>query len=139
MNRLLPYFLLGLVFGIVLAKSEVISWYRIQEMFRFQGSHMYGVLGSALAVVAPGIAFLKRGSKRAWNGAEMELHPKTLGKGLRYLIGGSLFGMGWALTGACPGPIFTLIGTGLLAYLVVLLFAILGTWCYGLCRHRLPH
>lgn len=138
-RALVPYLLLGVVFGIVLTKSEVISWFRIQEMFRFQGIHMFGVLGTALFVATPGIALIKRKRLHARTGGPIEIPPKTLGTGMRYLLGGAIFGMGWALAGACPGPIFALIGNGILGYLVVLVAALLGTWCYGICRHRLPH
>src|SRR5688500_814763 len=102
----------GVLFGILLVKSEVISWFRIQEMFRFQSFHMYGILGSAVAVAAASVWLLRRSGVRALTGDAIELRPKTLGRGTRYWVGGTLFGIGWALTGACPGPLFALIGAG---------------------------
>jgi uncharacterized protein len=133
------YFLFGVLLGIVFTKSELVSWFRIQEMFRFGGFHMYGILGSAVAVAAASVAVIRRLRLRTRAGEEIHLPPKTLGTGTRYWAGGSIFGMGWALTGACPGPIFALIGSGLGPFVVVLLFAISGMWTYGQLREHLPH
>jgi uncharacterized protein len=136
---LLPYFLVGVLFGFVLVKGEVVSWFRMQEMFRFGGFHMYGILGSALAVAALSLALIRRFGIRTIRGEEIGVPPKKLGAGTRYWAGGTTFGVGWALTGACPGPIFALIGYGLLPFVIVLLFAVLGMWIYGQVRERLPH
>lgn len=131
----LRYVVLGTLFGVVLVKSEVASWFRIQEMFRFQGFHMYGIIGSAVAVAAIGVKLVKR----TLGGEEIEIPRKTLGKGSRYWIGGTLFGLGWGLLGACPGPIFALLGTGMGVMAVALAAAVLGTWVYGHLRDKLPH
>ena len=133
------YLVLGCLFGIVLVKAEVVSWYRINEMFRFQSFHMYGILGCAVAVAAISLAVLKRAGATALTGEPIGIASKELGRGYRYWIGGSLFGIGWALTGACPGPLFALIGAGSSVFAVVALSAIAGTWTYGLVRARLPH
>jgi uncharacterized protein len=135
----LPYFLLGIVFGVVLTKSEVVSWFRIQEMFRFQAFHMYGVIGSALAVAMISVALIKRHEARALTGEEIAMAPKEFGTGRRYWIGGTVFGLGWALTGACPGPLVALIGSGATVFAVALLAAIAGTWLYGVVQPHLPH
>ncbi len=132
------YIVLGVFFGIVMSKSEAISWYRIQEMFRFQSFHMYGIIGSALVLGIILIQIIKRYNINSVEGVAMNLAPKEFSVA-RYLLGGTFFGLGWALTGACPGPIFVLIGQGYLAFLVVLLSAVLGTFVYGLVRERLPH
>lgn len=139
LSQLLPYFGLGIVFGIVLTKSEVVSWYRIQEMFRFQAFHMYGVIASALAVAAVCHAILRRREARAWTGEPIGLLPKDLGRGHRYWLGGTIFGLGWALTGACPGPLVALLGAGVGVFAVAIAAALLGTWTYGWLRPRLPH
>jgi uncharacterized protein len=130
---------LGILFGIVLTKAEAISWFRIQEMFRFQSFHMYGILGSAVGVAAVSIQMIKRLGLKAAGGEAIDIPRKQMGSGIRYLAGGSLFGLGWALTGACPGPIVVLIGNGATAMLVVLGSALAGTWTYGALRPRLPH
>ena len=138
--RALPvYFVLGLVFGVVLTKSEVISWFRIQEMFRFQAFHMYGVIGSAVLVATLGMQGIKRFGLRALDGQRIVIPPKTLGRGTRYWLGGTIFGLGWALVGACPGPLFALLGNGVGVIAVAILSAIGGTWSYGALRPRLPH
>ena len=136
---LLLYLLLGTVFGIILIKSEVVSWFRIQEMFRFQSFHMYGVLGTAVGTAALSIALLRRAGIRSLGGEEVRIEPKVMGKGYRYWIGGSMFGLGWALTGACPGPILALIGYGTTPFLIVFAAALLGTWLYANLRPHLPH
>jgi uncharacterized protein len=138
-DNLLWYLLLGTLFGIVLVKSEAVSWFRIQEMFRFQSFHMYGILGSAVGVAALSLALLKRIGATALTGEAISVPPKEMGRGYRYWIGGSLFGIGWALTGACPGPLFALIGAGSSVFIVVALCAVAGTWTYGVLRPRLPH
>jgi uncharacterized membrane protein YedE/YeeE len=138
-ENLLWYLGLGCLFGIVLVKSEVVAWYRIHEMFRFQSFHMYGVLGSAVGVAAVALAALKRAGASSLTGEPICVATKELGRGSRYWLGGALFGVGWALTGACPGPLFALIGSGSSVFVVVALSAIAGTWAYGLVRPRLPH
>lgn len=138
-ERLLAYLLLGLFFGIILTKSEVISWFRIQEMFRFQSFHMYGIIGSAVAVAALSVYLIKRLGVKDADGCPIAIPPKVLGKGTRYWLGGTLFGFGWALLGACPGPIFALLGNGVTVIIVALLSALAGTWAYGYLRPRLPH
>ena len=138
-QRLLGYFLLGIAFGVVLTKSEVVSWFRIQEMFRFQAFHMYGVIGSALAVAATSVALIRRLRVRALTGDEIAIAPKDFGTGRRYWIGGTVFGIGWALTGACPGPLVALIGSGATVFVVGVLAAVAGTGVYGVLRPHLPH
>ena len=136
---LILYFALGCLFGVVLVKSEVVSWFRIQEMFRFQSFHLYGIIMSAVASAALSIAVLRRIGAQTLTSEPISIAPKTLGKGYRYWIGGTLFGFGWALTGACPGPLFALVGGGLSVYAVAALSALAGTWLYGYLRPRLPH
>ncbi len=141
MNKpgLLWYFALGCLFGIVLIKSEAVSWFRIQEMFRFQSFRMYGIIMSAVATAALSIWLIKRVRAQTLAGEIVSIPPKTLGKGYRYWIGGAVFGVGWALSGACPGPMFALMGGGLGGYAVAALSALAGTWLYGYLRPRLPH
>ena len=136
---MIRYFILGCLFGIVLIKSEAVSWFRIQEMFRFQSFQMYGVIISAVAVAGLSIALLKLSGVPTLAGEAIVIPPRLLGKGYRYWIGGTLFGVGWALTGACPGPLFALTGSGLSVYLVATLSALAGTWVYGYLRPHLPH
>ena len=133
------YFLLGTGFGIVLIKSEVVSWFRMQEMFRFQSFHMYGVLLSAVVTAALSIVLLRFVGARTLAGDPIVIPPKVLGTGRRYWMGGTVFGFGWALSGACPGPLFAVAGTGLTVYAVAALAALAGTWSYGYFRPRLPH
>lgn len=135
--RNLAYLLAGIVFGLVLIKGEIISWFRIQEMFRFQSFHMYGIIGTAILVGLITTQLMKLTSAKSLDGEEIELQPKEFSKGL--VIGGVIFGFGWALTGACPGPIFTQIGAGYLPIIITLISAIAGTWLYGAVRQRLPH
>ena len=127
----------GVFFGIILVKSEVISWFRIQEMFRLQSFHMYGVIGSAIAVGMLSIFLIKKFNIKTIDGEPIRIEPKKFNKGQVY--GGLIFGLGWALTGACPGPLFAQIGTGATVIIVTLFFAIVGTWVYGRLRHKLPH
>ena len=136
---LLLYFVLGCLFGVVLIKSEVVSWFRIQEMFRFQSFHMYGPIMAAVLTAAFSIAILRRIGAQTLSSEAISIPPKTLGKGYRYWIGGMLFGVGWALTGACPGPLFALVGSGLSVYAVAALSALAGTYLYGYLRPHLPH
>lgn len=133
------YLALGIGFGIVLTKSEVVSWYRIQEMFRFQSVHMYGIIGSAVAVAAVGLQIIRRSGLRSLAGEPIAVPPKVMGSGARYAVGGVLFGVGWALTGACPGPLMALVGSGVSVMLATIGSALIGTWTYGLVRDRLPH
>lgn len=135
--HLIKYLIAGIFFGIILVKSEVLSWFRIQEMFRLQSFHMFGVIGSAIAVGMISILLIKKFNIRTVYGEAIKLPPKTFQKGQIY--GGLLFGAGWALTGACPGPLFAQIGTGATVVIVSLLSAIAGTWFYGLIREKLPH
>ena len=136
---LLVYLLLGVFFGITLTKSEVLSWFRIQEMFRFQSSRMYEIIASAIAVATISIASIKRLGLKSLSGEPIQIPPKTLGSGIRYAAGGTIFGLGWALTGACPGPLFALVGSGVTVMIVSVGSAMAGTWLYGFLRPRLPH
>ena len=132
-----PYLMAGVFFGIVLVKSEVISWFRIQEMFRLQSFHMYGIIGSAVLVGMISVYLIKKFGIKTIRNEKIVITPKPFSKGQIY--GGILFGFGWAITGACPGPLFAQIGTGATVIIVTLLSAITGTWTYGLIKHRLPH
>ena len=134
---LIKYAVLGALFGIVLVKAEIVSWFRIQEMFRFESFHMYGVIGSAVVVAMIGVQLIKRLRLRTMDGAPIEIPKKPFHKG--QVIGGLLFGLGWAITGACPGPLFAQIGAGFTVVLITLLSAVAGTWMYGAVRERLPH
>jgi uncharacterized membrane protein YedE/YeeE len=131
------YLFLGILFGIVLIKAEVVSWYRIQEMFRLQSFHMYGVIGSAVAVGALSVFLIKKFNIKTIHGEKIILPQKPFDKG--QIIGGLLFGFGWAMTGACPGPLFAQLGYGATVVLFTIFMAILGTWVYGLIRNKLPH
>ena len=133
----LKYLFFGLLFGIVLIKSEVVSWYRIQEMFRLQSFHMFGVIGSAVVVGVISVFLIKKFKIKTINGEEILLPNKTFNQGQIY--GGLLFGFGWAMTGACPGPLYAQLGYGATAVLVTILMAIAGTWVYGKFREKLPH
>ncbi|MGD2044767.1 MAG: YeeE/YedE thiosulfate transporter family protein [Gemmatimonadota bacterium] len=139
-GSLIPYFLVGCYLGIVFIKSEVASWFRIQEMFRFQAIHMYGVIGGAVLVAALGTWLLKRTRARTVFGEEIAFPEPSEGRpSTQHILGGVCFGLGWGLTGACPGPIYALIGSGLPIMLVALVGALAGAWVYGLLRPRLPH
>lgn len=133
----LKYLFAGVLFGIILVKSEVISWFRIQEMFHLQSFHMYGVIGSAVITGIISVFIIKKLNIKTIYGEKIELPAKKFNKGQIY--GGLLFGFGWALTGACPGPMFAQIGTGALVVIVSVLSAIAGTWTYGYFREKLPH
>lgn len=134
----LKFLLVGVFFGIIMFKSEAASWYRIQEMFRFQSFHMYGIIGLAVAIGVPMVWFMKRKNAKDFSGDPIEFKPKTWSI-WRYLIGGTIFGLGWALSGACPGPIVVNIGAGYAGYIVVLVGAVLGTFFYGILKDKLPH
>jgi len=131
------YLIVGILFGIVFVKAEVISWFRIQEMFRFQSFHMYGIIGSSIVVGIISIWLIKKFNIKTINGEKIEFHPKKFNKGQIY--GGLIFGLGWAVTGTCSGPLFAQIGTGATVITVTLLSAIAGTWIYGFIRKKLPH
>jgi uncharacterized membrane protein YedE/YeeE len=133
----LKYIVAGILFGIVLIKSEVVSWFRIQEMFRFQSFHMYGVIGSAVLTGMISIFLLKKLKIKTLEGNPISIRPKEFSKG--QIIGGFSFGLGWALTGACPGPIYAQIGAGFLTAIVTLIAALAGVWVYGRFRNKLPH
>ncbi|MEO6904658.1 MAG: DUF6691 family protein [Bacteroidia bacterium] len=136
--KFIKFLLLGTFFGIVMAKSEAFSWFRIQEMFRFQSFHMYGIIGTAVVLGMIGVAIIKKYNIRDIKGNPILFLPKDKST-VRYLIGGTIFGLGWALSGACPGPMVVNIGYGYLTMLVVFLFAILGTYLYGAIKSKLPH
>lgn len=127
----------GLLFGIVLMKSEVVSWFRIQEMFRLQSFHMYGVIGTAVVVGILSVFLIKKFGLKTIYGEKIEFHDKSFNRGQIY--GGLLFGFGWAMTGACPGPLFATLGAGALAIGATILAAVAGTWVYGYFRDKLPH
>ena len=136
--KLARFFLTGIFFGIVLTKAEAVSWYRIYEMFHFQSFHMFGIIGTALFTGVIGLQLIKRYKIKDYSGLPINIIEKERGF-WRYIIGGSLFGLGWALVGSCPGPIFILLGTGTYAIAVVLIGALLGTYIYGLVKDTLPH
>nr|WP_314491845.1 DUF6691 family protein [uncultured Chryseobacterium sp.] len=131
------YLIVGILFGIVFVKSEVISWFRIQEMFRLQSFHMFGIIGSAVVTGMISIWLIKKFNIKTIDGESISIAPKKFNKGQIY--GGLIFGFGWAITGACPGPLFAQIGTGSLVVIVTLISAIFGTWIYGYFREKLPH
>ena len=136
--KFIKFLLIGILFGIIMTKSEAISWYRIQEMFRFQAFHMYGIIGSALAVGLLLVQWIKRREIKNSEGYKIEIADKEMSI-YRYLFGGIVFGLGWALSGACPGPMYTLIGNGFTVFIAVLLSALAGTYIYGLVKDKLPH
>lgn len=139
MKNYIKYLFAGIFFGFVLVKSEVISWFRIQEMFRFDAFHMYGIIGSAIVVAMISIQIIRKLNVKDTQGQSITIPPKDSKQITRYLMGGTFFGFGWALTGACPGPLFTLAGAGYEIMIVPIVSAILGTWIYGLLRPHLPH
>lgn len=133
----LKYLVVGMIFGIVFVKAEIISWFRIQEMFRFESFHMYGVIGTAVVVGMISVQIIKARKAKSFEGEEIVIHDKEFSKGQIY--GGLIFGLGWAITGACPGPLFAQIGAGFTVVIVTFLSAVLGTWFYGKFRDKLPH
>ncbi len=135
----LKYLTIGIVFGFVLIKSEVVSWFRIQEMFRFDSIHMYGIIGLAVIVGIISVQIIKRLNMKDSQGNPISIPPKDASQVTRYIVGGSIFGLGWALLGACPGPMFALLGSGLTIMVVPILAALAGTYTYGLLRDKLPH
>lgn len=133
----IKYLIVGILFGIVFVKAEVVSWFRIQEMFRLQSFHMYGIIGSAVVVGMISVWLIKKFNIKTIHGEKIAFYPKKFNKGQIY--GGLVFGFGWAITGACPGPLFAQIGTGATVIAVTLLSAVAGTWVYGYFRDKLPH
>lgn len=136
--KFLKYILVGFIFGIVLTKSEAVSWYRIYEMFQFQSFHMYGIIGVAVITGVIGIQIIKRLKIKDIKGSPITISDKEPGS-VRYWVGGLFFGLGWALVGACPGPIFILLGAGILPVIFILIGALLGTFIYGILKDKLPH
>lgn len=136
--KALKYLIVGFIFGIVLTKSEAVSWYRIYEMFQFQSFHMYGIIIVAIIVGTIGIQIIKKLELKNAKGQVFNIADKEKGS-FRYWIGGLFFGLGWALVGSCPGPIFILIGAGFLPIILVLLGALIGTFLYGIIKEKLPH
>ena len=136
--KYIKFILVGFVFGIVLTKSEAVSWYRIYEMFIFQSFHMYGIIMVAIATGIIGIQVIKKYKLNDISGQPIDIQPKEKGS-TKYWIGGLIFGLGWALVGSCPGPIFILLGAGFYSVLLVFWGAFIGTFCYGLFKDKLPH
>ncbi len=136
--KAIKFLIVGTFFGIIMTKSEVISWFRIYEMFRFESFHMYGVIGSTVVLGVIIVQLIKRSALKSTEGQTITIEPKQMGV-VRYLVGGTLFGLGWALVGACPGPLFALLGAGYWAIIIVIIGAILGTFLYGKFRKYLPH
>ena len=134
----IKYLIVGIFFGIVLVKSEAVSWYRIYEMFKFQSFHMYGIIGSSVILGVLFVAFIKSRGINNLKGEKIRILPKEQGI-VRYLLGGTIFGFGWALAGACPGPMYILVGTGVFSMLIVIAAALLGAFVYGLLKDKLPH
>jgi uncharacterized membrane protein YedE/YeeE len=137
-TELAEFLLTGIIFGIVITRAEVISWFRLQEMFRFQGFHMFGIFGTALPVAIATVQSLKRRNVQSLSGERITTVPKAA-TFRRYAIGGTIFGMGWAFAGACPGPLFALVGSGVSVMAAAIVSALAGTWTYGALRERLPH
>jgi uncharacterized protein len=138
-SEIIRYLFFGILFGFILVKSEVVSWFRIQEMFLFESFHMYGIIGSAILVGMISIQLIKRFNVKDSEGNQIVIAPKDATTWKRYIIGGSIFGLGWAMLGACPAPLFTLLGSGLFIFIVPIVFAVAGTWVYGALMHKLPH
>ncbi len=136
--RVLSYLLIGILFGITMFKSEAASWFRIYEMFKFESFHMYGIIGSALVIGIVMVQMIKRLNIKSFYGEKITFHPKAKSFS-RYMFGGIIFGLGWALAGACPGPMFTLVGAGYVPILIVIITSILGTFLYGIVKDKLPH
>jgi len=136
--KYVKFCLAGILFGIVMTKSEAVSWFRIQEMFRFESFHMYGIIGTAVILGSLMTWFIKKSKLKTMHGELIQFKDKNKSVA-RYLLGGILFGLGWAMTGACPGPMFTIVGHGVWTMLVVIASAVFGTYAYGLLQSRLPH
>jgi|TARA_B110000444_G_scaffold32911_1_gene28185 uncharacterized membrane protein YedE/YeeE len=136
--KFLKFLLLGILFGIIMTKAEIISWFRIYEMFKFESFHMYGIIGSAIFLGLLYIQIIKRFNIKSIDGLEINFIPKKHGF-IRYFLGGTIFGLGWAVTGACPGPMFVLLGNGFLTVFIMILGSVLGTFMYGLLKEKLPH
>jgi len=136
--KFLKFLFTGIFFGIVLVKSEAVSWYRIFEMFKFQSFHMYGIIGSAVLMGVGGIFLMKKYKLKSLEGKAIAVSPKEKGF-TRYILGGTIFGLGWALAGACPGPMYILLGAGIFPMIIVIAAAMLGTFLYGMLRDKLPH
>ena len=136
--RSLVYIFLGVIFGVTMYKAETASWFRIYEMFNFQSFHMYGFIGSALVIGLIGIQIMKKKEAKDVDGKPIVIQPKNKSIA-RYLIGGIFFGLGWALVGACPGPIFVLLGAGVYPIIIVIIGALLGTYLYGIIKDKIPH
>lgn len=136
--RYFKYILVGILFGVTLFKSEAVSWFRIYEMFHFQSFHMFGIIFSAVGIGIVGVQLIKRLHWKNIKGEELEIHDKQPTY-RRYIIGGTIFGMGWAMAGVCPGPMFVLMGSGYTVFVVFLASAMLGTFVYGYFRDKLPH
>ncbi|UTW61871.1 YeeE/YedE family protein [bacterium SCSIO 12741] len=136
--RYLRYTLIGVLFGVIMFKSQAVSWFRIYEMFRFESFHMYGIIGTAVSLGMLIVFLIKKSNLKSVSGIPISFAPKN--KSIpRYLFGGIIFGLGWALAGACPGPMYVLVGAGALSILIVIAFALLGTLLYGIIKNRLPH
>ncbi len=136
--KYLKFLLVGIFFGIVLVKSEAVSWYRIYEMFKFESFHMYGIIGSAVVTGILLLQIAKILKLKNIEGTQVNVPKKEMGL-TRYIVGGSIFGLGWALSGACPGPMYILVGTGVFSMLIVIAAAIFGTYIYGVLKDKLPH
>lgn len=136
--KFIKFLILGLVFGIIMTKAEIISWYRIFEMFRFESFHMYGVIGSAVSIGVIAVSIIKKYRIKTFDGDIIHLPPKQKSIS-RYLIGGTIFGLGWAMIGACPGPLFVLIGFGAWPIIISIIGALIGTFFYGMIKNKLPH
>ena len=136
--KFIKFLFAGIFFGIIMAKSEAFSWFRIQEMFRFQSFHMYGIIGTAVTLGVIGVGLIKKYKMHDLSGNPIHFYPKDKSI-LRYLIGGTIFGLGWALSGACPGPMVVNIGYGYASMILVFLFALIGTYLYGIVKNKLPH
>ncbi|HKJ33748.1 MAG TPA: DUF6691 family protein [Balneolales bacterium] len=133
------YIIAGIAFGFILVKSEVVSWFRIQEMFHFQSIFMYGIIGLAIIVGFISIQIIKRFNLKDIEGKPITIPPKDITQYKRYIIGGIFFGLGWAMLGACPGPLFALFGAGYTVMIIPIISAVIGTWTYGKLRTKLPH
>lgn len=136
--KFLRYLFIGFFFGVVMTKSEAISWFRIQEMFLFDSFHMYGIMGTAVLIGMLVVRLIKASKMKSLDGEPIQIQPKEMSY-KRYLFGGTIFGLGWSMTGACPGPLYVLVGNGYLVFIVVILSATIGTFVYGLLRNKLPH